>query len=56
MHYEVPGISARVGTWVAREPLEQAKGMLDGVYLKPSSGRLEVLAEVLEGIDPKVPA
>lgn len=72
MHYEVPGISvpeeirermrkakdqsAQVGTSVARELLERAKGMVDGVYLMPSFGRFEVISEVLEGIDLKLPA
>lgn len=71
MHYEVPGISvpeeirermrrakdqsAQVGTSVARELLERAKGMVDGVYLMPSFGRFEVISEVLEGIDLKLP-
>ncbi len=68
MHYEVPGInvpeeirermkkakdrSAQVGTLVAREILEQAKGMVDGVYLMPSFGRFEMISEVLEGFIP----
>lgn len=68
MHYEVPGIivpekirermkdardkSAQVGTEVAKELLEQAKGMVDGVYLMPSFGRFEMISEVLEGFIP----
>jgi len=68
MHYEVPGInvpekvrermkkakdrSAQVGTSVAKEILEQAKGIVDGVYLMPSFGRFEVISEVLEGFIP----
>jgi len=68
MHYEVPGISvpekirermkkakdksAQVGTSVAREILEQAKGIVDGVYLMPSFGRFEMISEVLEGFVP----
>jgi len=68
MHYEVPGIivpekirermkdardkSAQVGTEVAKELLEQARGMVDGVYLMPSFGRFEMISEVLEGFIP----
>jgi methionine synthase I (cobalamin-dependent)/5,10-methylenetetrahydrofolate reductase len=66
MHYEVPGInvpdkirermkkakdkSAQEGIEVAREILEQAKEMVDGIYLMPSFGRFEMVSEVLEGI------
>ncbi|KPL00856.1 MAG: homocysteine methyltransferase [candidate division Zixibacteria bacterium SM23_73_3] len=68
LHYEVPGInipekirermkrakdrSYQVGTSVAKEMMEQAKGMVDGVYLMPSFGRFEMISEVLEGFIP----
>lgn len=41
--------SAEVGTEVAREILNQAKRMVNGVYLMPSFGRFETVSEVLEG-------
>ncbi|MGB8656244.1 MAG: bifunctional homocysteine S-methyltransferase/methylenetetrahydrofolate reductase [Candidatus Zixiibacteriota bacterium] len=66
LHYEVPGMSipgtlrerlrkakdrsAEVGTLVAKEILNRAKQMVQGVYLMPSFGRFEAISDILEGV------
>jgi methionine synthase / methylenetetrahydrofolate reductase(NADPH) len=65
MHNEVPGIyipqrimerlkeakdrSAEMGITIAKEILDEAKQMVDGVYIMPSFGRFEMVSELLEG-------
>ncbi len=65
MHNEVPGMnipqrirerlkeakdrSAEMGITIAREILDEAKHMVDGVYIMPSFGRFEMVSELLEG-------
>jgi homocysteine S-methyltransferase len=66
MHNEVPGIvvpaeirermrkagenGIQEGLAQARDLLEQTKSMVQGVYLMPSFGRYEVVAELVRGL------
>ena len=69
MHNEVPGMyipqkirdrlkeakdrSSEMGIAIAREILDEAKQMVDGVYIMPSFGRFEMVSELLEGFEIK---
>lgn len=69
MHNEVPGMyipprirerlkeakdrGSEMGISIAREIMDEAKQMVDGVYIIPSFGRFEMVSELLEGFEVK---